>query len=126
MAERARAVQDAFEERQSSTEKALEDLMAEIAKNEARKKAQAEKGLDGLSYFVLCKLTDDGIENAEAVSGNIREAFAKHPGWKDGEGELRELRKQVTFAVYAEEEDLDKVTATVESWCNLLEKAFRK
>lgn len=126
MAERARAVQEAFEERQSTTEKALADLMVEIAKNEARKKAQAEKGLDGLSYFVLCKLTEDGIANPEKVSAKIREAFAKHPGWKDGEGELRELRKQVTFAVYSEEDDLDKVAEMVESLFNLLEKAFKK
>ena len=126
MAERAKAVQEAFEERQTSTEKALEDLFAEIEKNNRRKQEQSEKGLDGLSYFVLCKLTEDGIPNAEKVSGKIREAFAKHPGWKEGEGELRELRKQVTFAVYSEEDDLDKVTTTVESLFSLLEKAFRK
>ena len=115
MAERARAVQEAFEDRQSTTEKALEDLLAEVAKNEQRKKAQAEKGLDGLRYFVLCKLTEDGIPNAEAVSGKIREAFAEHPGWKDSDAELRELRKDVTFAVFSEEEDLEKVAATVAS-----------
>lgn len=82
--------------------------------------------MDGLSYFVLCKLTEDGIPNAEIVSGKIREAFSKHPGWKDGDAELRELRKQVTYAVFSEEDDLDKVTATVESLFVLLEKAFRK
>ena len=119
-------MQEAFEERQISTEKALADLMAEIAKNEERKKAQAEKGLDGLSYFVLCKLTDDGIANPEKVSAKIREAFGKHPGWKDGEGELRELRKRVTIALCFEEDDLDKVAVTVESLFMLLEKAFRK
>jgi type I restriction enzyme R subunit len=126
MAERAKAVQEAFEERQSTTEKALADLFLEIEKNKRRKREQAEKGLDGLSYFVLCKLTEDGIPNAEKVSAKIREAFSKHPGWKDGEGELRELRKAVTYAVYSEEDDLDKVTATVESLFILLEKAFRK
>jgi type I restriction enzyme R subunit len=126
MAERARAVQEAFEDRQSTTEKALDDLLAEVAKNEQRKKAQAEKGLDGLSYFVLCKLTEDGIPNAEAVSAKIREAFAEHPGWKGSDAELRELRKDVTFAVFSEEEDLGKVTATVEALFNLLQKAFRK
>ncbi len=126
MAERARAVQEAFEERQSTTDKALADLFLENEKNAKRKREQAEKGLDGLSYFVLCKLTEDGIPNAEKVIAKIREAFGKHPGWKDGEAELRELRKQVTFAVFSEEEDVDKVTATVESLFVLLEKAFRK
>lgn len=126
MAERARAVQEAFEDRQSTTEKALEDLLAEVTKNEQRKKAQAEKGLDGLSYFVLCKMTEDGIPNAEAVSAKIREAFSEHPGWKGSDAELRELRKDVTFAVFSEEEDLEKVTTTVEALFSLLNKAFRK
>ena len=126
MAERAKAVQEAFEELQTTTEKELADLFVEIEKNAKRKQEQSEKGLDGLSYFVLCKLTDDGIPNAEAVSAKIREAFSKHAGWKDGEGELRELRKAVTFAVFSEEDDLDRVTATVESLFMLLEKAFRK
>ena len=126
MAERAKAVQEAFEERLSTTEKALADLFLELEKNAKRKQEQSEKGLDGLSYFVLCKLTEDGIPNAERVSGKIREAFGKHPGWKDGEAELRELRKEVTFAVYSEEDDFDKVVATVESLFSLLDKAFRK
>ncbi|TAE75869.1 MAG: HsdR family type I site-specific deoxyribonuclease [Verrucomicrobia bacterium] len=125
MAERAKAVQEAFEARQSTTEKALADLFTEIEKNTRRKQEQAEKGLDGLSYFVLCKLTDDGIPDAEAVSGRIREAFVKHPGWKDSDGVLRELRKAVTFAVFSAEDDLEKVTATVESLFSLLEKAGR-
>jgi type I restriction enzyme R subunit len=126
MAERAKAVQEAFEDRQSTTEKALAELFKELEKNKRRKQEQAEKGLDGLSYFVLCKLTEDGVPNAEKVSAKIREAFGRHPGWKDGEAELRELRKQVTFAVFSEEEDLEKVTATVEALFTLLEKAFRK
>ena len=126
MAERARGVQEAFEDRQSTTEKALADLFLEIEKNTKRKQEQVERGLDGLSYFVLCKLTDDGIANAEKVSTKIREAFGIHPGWKDGEAELRELRNAVTFAVCSEEDDFDKVVATVESLFMLLEKAFRK
>lgn len=126
MAERAKAVQEAFGERQSTTEKALEDLMVELAKNQQRKKEQAEKGLDGLSYFVLCKLTDDGIPNAEAVSAKIRIAFSANPGWKEGDATMRELRKAVTIVVFSEEDDLDKVAGTVDSLFTLLEKAFRK
>jgi type I restriction enzyme, R subunit len=126
MAERARAVQEAFEERQSTTEKALADLFLEIDKDIRRKREQAEKGLDGLSYFVLCKLTEDEIPNAEKVSGRIREAFAKNLGWKESDAVMRELRKDVTIAIFNEEDDLDKVTGTVEALFSLLEKAFKK
>ncbi len=125
LAERAKAVQESFEERQTSTEDALAALLREIEKNEQRKKEQAAKGLDGLTYFVLCKLTDDGIPKPERVSRKVAGEFAKFPNWQRSEAELRELRKQVTFAVFAEEDDLEKVTATVEALFTLLQKSYR-
>src|SRR3990172_7732736 len=105
LSERAKAVQESFEDRQTTTEEALVDLLREIEKNEQRKKEQTAKGLDGLTYFVLCKLTDDGILNPGPVSKKVRAAFAQFPNWQSSEAELRELRKQVTFAIYAEEDD---------------------
>ena len=125
LAERAKAVQEGFEDRQTSTAEALAALFSEIEKNEQRKKDQAAKGMDALTYFVLCKLTDDGIPNPEQVSRKVAEAFTKFPNWQRSEAELRELRKQVTFAVFAEEDDLEKVTATVEALFTLLQKSYR-
>ena len=46
-------------------------------------KDAAEKGLDGLTYFVLCNLTDEGIAKAETVSKKVREAFAEYPNWRE-------------------------------------------
>ncbi len=125
LAERARAVQESFEDRQTTTAEALAELLTEIEKNERRKKDQAAKGLDGLTYFVLCKLTDDGIPNPETASRKVAAAFAKHPNWQCSEAELREVRKQVTFALVAEEDNIEKVTATVEALFTLLQKSFR-
>ena len=125
MADRARAVQEAFEARQDSTEQALEELLAAIAKNEARKKEQAAKGLDSFTYFMLSKFTEEGIPNPEKVAGKVREAFEKHPNWKTSEAELREARKQVTFAIFSEEDDLNKVTATVDALFTLLQRSFK-
>jgi type I restriction enzyme, R subunit len=125
LSERAKSVQESFEDRQTSTADALAELLKEIEKNEQRKKEQAAKGLDGLTYFVLCKLTDDGISNPGQASKKVREAFAKFPNWQRSDAELRELRKQVTFAVLAEEDDMEKVTATVEALFTLLQKSFR-
>ena len=125
LAERAKVVQESFEERQMTTAEALAELLNEIDKNEKRKKEQTEKGLDGLTFFVLCKLTDEGIPNPEAVSKRVGEAFLKFPNWKGSEAELRELRKQVTFAIFAAEEDMSKVVATVESLFSLLQRSWR-
>jgi len=122
LAERARVVQESFEDRQISTADALTELLKEIEKNEQRKKEQAAKGLDGLTYFVLCKVQDEGIANAETVSKRVREAFVEFPNWRRSEKELRELRKKVTFAIFAEEENLDKVTVIVDRVFTVLQK----
>lgn len=124
LSDRAKAVQESFEERQVTTAEALAELLSEIDKNETRKREQAEKGLDGLSYFVLCKLTDDEIPNPDVASGKIREAFARYPNWQRSETEMRELRTEVWFAILSEEDDSDKV-ATVDALFVLLHKSFR-
>jgi type I restriction enzyme R subunit len=125
MAERAQAVQESFEQRQTSTADALEKLLQDVERNETRKKEQAEKGFDGLTFFVYRTLLDAKVNNAENVSRKIKEAFIAHPNWKRSEAALRELRKKVTFAVFAETDDLDAVTRIVDDLFTLLEKADR-
>lgn len=125
MAERARAVQENFENRQTSTAAALATLLEEVETNAVRKKQQAEKGFDGLTWFVYRTLLDARIDKAEDVSRRIKAAFVEFPGWKQSENALRELRKQVTFAIYAELDDLDRVTSLVDELFTLLEKADR-
>ncbi|MCF8383959.1 MAG: HsdR family type I site-specific deoxyribonuclease [Chlorobium sp.] len=125
MAERAQAVKESFESRQTTTAEALEKLMQEIETDEARKKEQAERGFDGLTFFVYRTLLDEKIEHAEEVSRQIREAFVEFPNWKKSDREMRELRKKVTFAIYAQSDDLDRVTGIVDNLFRLLEKANR-
>jgi type I restriction enzyme, R subunit len=100
-------------------------LLQEVEQNEKRKKEQAAKGLDAVGYFVLRKLTEDGIKNAEAVSRKVAESFTKFSNWQRSEGELRELRKQVTFALLREEDEVEKVTAIVDALFTLLRKSAR-
>jgi type I restriction enzyme, R subunit len=122
LAERAKAVREAFEDRQATTASALEDLLNEIERNAKREKEQQAKGLDSLTYFVLTKLSEAKIGDAEAVATKIRDAFKQFCNWRRSEAELRELRKQVTFALVAVEDDIEKVTAFVESLFLLLQK----
>jgi type I restriction enzyme R subunit len=126
MAERARAVQEFFEDRQTSTAEALAELLHEVERNETRKKEQAAKGLDALRYFVLCKLTEDGIPDPEGTSTKVPAALTEFPNWRSSETELREARKKVTFAIVGVEDDIEKATATVDALFNLLQKTFRK
>jgi type I restriction enzyme R subunit len=122
MAERAKAVQESYEDRQASTEEALAELLKEIERDQQRRKEQAARGLDGLTYFVLSRLQDAGIPNPEPVSKSVRQAFTEYPNWRQSEKELRELRNKVTFAIYAEEDDLDKIAALVDALFNVLQK----
>src|SRR5262249_34957571 len=46
MAERAKQVQESYEDRQTTTQEAMNELFAEIKGNEQRKKGQAEQGYD--------------------------------------------------------------------------------
>jgi type I restriction enzyme, R subunit len=48
MADRAKQIRENYEDRQTSTQETLEELLAEIERNEQRKKMQAEKGYDSL------------------------------------------------------------------------------
>ncbi len=51
LSERAKAVQESFEDRQTSTAEALAELLKEIEKNEQRKKEQAAKGTGWADLF---------------------------------------------------------------------------
>ncbi len=125
MSERAKAIQENFEQRQTATADALEQLLRELKQNEARKREQAEKGFDGLTYFVFRTLLEANVPNTEQVSAKIRDAFLDFPNWKKSDAALRELRKKVTFAIYAQMDDLDEVASIVDGLLRLLEKADR-
>lgn len=123
MAERAKAVQESFESRQSDTKEALDDLLHLVQQNEDRKREQAAKGFDGLTYFVYRTLLDARVPETEAVSRKIREAFVAYPHWQQNEKDLRELRNKVTFAIFAQVDDPEAVARLVEELFTLLDKA---
>ena len=120
MAERAKAVQESYEDRQTETADAVAALLRELDANERRKREQAEKGFDSLTYFVYATLLDAGIPNPESVCQKIKAAIVAHPNWKSSEKELREVRQKITFALYAEADDLDHVAVTVDNLLNAL------
>lgn len=123
MAERAKAVQESFEDRQKGTAEALQELSVIIEANERRKREQAEKGMDGLTYFVYSTLHEAGLKDPEQASAKIKTAFLECPNWATHEKDLREVRNRMTFALYAQEDDEEKVSAIVDHLITLLLKA---
>lgn len=121
MSERAKMVQTKYEDRQVTTEKALDELFEEIERYLDEKKEQAEKGFDSITFFVYKKLLDVGIEDAEDVTLKIKDEFINHPNWQNSDADLRDLRTKVTFAIYSQIADLDKVAEIVENLFNSLQ-----
>jgi type I restriction enzyme R subunit len=123
MADRAKAVQESFEDRQAGTEETLAALLTAIDRDEQRKREQVARRLDALTFFVFTVLREKDVPHAEDVAKKIGQAFAQYPNWRRSERDLRELRKQVTFAMLSREEDLDKVTLIVDNLFTVLQKA---
>ncbi|ACK66246.1 type I site-specific deoxyribonuclease, HsdR family [Rippkaea orientalis PCC 8801] len=122
MVQRAKAIQEQFENRQTDTQETLDLLLQAVRENEQRKQEQSAKGFDSLSFFVYQALENAGIDNPEDMAQEIRQHFIENPNWKTSEGELRELRKNVTFSIYTEIDELEKVTALVEQLFTLLQQ----
>jgi type I restriction enzyme R subunit len=123
--ERAEAVEENYESRQLSTQEALEEIRKLYEEDVKRRKEQAEKGFDDLTFFIYKKMLENEIRNAEEVTKRIKEEFINHPNWKSSEKELRELRQAVYFALLAEEDDIDKAANLIDELFNHLFIAFK-
>jgi type I restriction enzyme R subunit len=123
--ERAEAVEENYESRQLSTQEALEEIRKLYEEDVRRRKEQAEKGFDDLTFFIYKKLLENEIRNAEEVTKRIKEEFVNYPNWKSSEKELRELRQAVYFALLAEEDDIDKAANLIDELFNHLFIAFK-
>jgi type I restriction enzyme R subunit len=123
--ERAEVVEELYEDRQISTKEALKEIKKLFEEDIQRKKEQAQKGFDGLTFFIYRTLLDKEIKNPEEVTNQIREEFGNHPNWKTSEKELRELRSKIYFALLSEEDDIDKAADLVEELFRHLFIAFK-
>ncbi|MCF6183413.1 MAG: HsdR family type I site-specific deoxyribonuclease [Bacteroidales bacterium] len=122
--ERAEAVEEQYENRQISTQEALDEIRKIYEDDVKRKKEQAEKGFDGLTFFIYRTLIDKGLSKSEETTKQIKEEFVNNPNWKTSEKELRELRKGVYYAILAVEDDIDKAASIVEELFNHLFIAY--
>ncbi len=118
--ERAEAVEENYESRQLSTQEALEEIRKLYEEDVKRKKEQAEKGFDDLTFFIYKKMLESEINNAEEITKQIKGEFVNHPNWKTSERELRELRQAIYFALLSEEDDIDKAANLVDELFNHL------
>jgi len=122
--ERAEAVEEQYENRQLSTQEALNELRKIYEDDVKRRKEQAEKGFDALTFFIYKTLLGQGLPKPEETTKQIKEEFVKNPNWKTSEKELRELRKGIYYAILAEEDDIDIAVSIVDDLFNHLFIAY--
>ncbi|MDR0604106.1 MAG: HsdR family type I site-specific deoxyribonuclease [Bacteroidales bacterium] len=122
--ERAEAVEENYESRQISTQEALDEIRRLYENDITRRKEQAQKGFDGLAFFIFKMLSDKEINKSEETTQQIKIEFANYPNWKTSEKELRGLKRQIYFAILANEDDLDKATNIVDEIFIHLFKAY--
>ncbi|MBN1339803.1 MAG: HsdR family type I site-specific deoxyribonuclease [Bacteroidales bacterium] len=122
--ERAEQVEERYEDRQISTQEALAELKAIYRQDVERKKEQAAKGFDGLTFFVYGTLLDKGLKNPEGITRQIKGEFLNNPNWQTSEKEMRELRSGIYYAVLTEEDDIDKAASLVDELFTRLFKAY--
>ena len=118
--ERAEAVEDSYENRQLSTQEALDAIRKLYEEDINRRKEQTKKGFDGLTFFIYRTVLDKEFKNTEKVTKQIKEEFVNHPNWKTSERDLRELRQAVYFALLSENDDIDKAANLVDELFNHL------
>jgi len=122
MAERAKLIQESYENRQSETSEALNELINEIKKNEERKKEQEKLKLDNLSFYLFKELESTGIQDAKEAGVDIKNILEEFTDWYSSEKSMREARKKVTIRICKSTDDIDKVASLVDNIFSLLSK----
>jgi type I restriction enzyme, R subunit len=97
--ERAEQIATAFEDRQLSTQQALEELTTLL--NEAREadasRDASDFSIEGFSVFWL--LQRIGVRNADAIARNLEEVFGEQPHWRQSAAQERDVRRSIYKAL---------------------------
>ncbi|MDD2763074.1 MAG: HsdR family type I site-specific deoxyribonuclease [Opitutaceae bacterium] len=97
IAERAAAVIDALDERQASTQQALEQLEALAKERHEAEDARAASGLAASAFGVFWELKREGYpeDRARALALEIESAYARFPNAADNADEQRQLKADI-------------------------------
>ncbi len=103
--ERAEAIIKAYEERQLSTQDALEQLTLALDEIQEAETKQKETGLSTEGLTGLLLLQEDGADRILEVAKEMAGAFDAFPHWRQSDEQDRELRRALYKAVLEAGED---------------------
>jgi len=121
--EKAEEIARAFEERQKTTQEALEELKELISELEQARKSQGETGLSPESFAVYWYLRREGIENSRAIASDVEQAFISFPHWQVSERQEQEVRRSIYRALI--DRGVEKVVEIANSLIRLLKRESR-
>jgi type I restriction enzyme R subunit len=90
--ERAETVAEAFEQRLSTAQEALEALDRVIEDLDRIEERRKRTDLSRESFSALVFLERRGVEGAEKIARDTAEAFESHPHWRESKDQEREVR----------------------------------
>jgi type I restriction enzyme R subunit len=93
--DRAEAIQDAFDNRQITTQDALEKIEKLIHEMVRARKEQKKTGFDKNTFAVYWTLKQEGIKNAKKHAPVINSVFMRFPNYKHNPDELRQLKAEL-------------------------------
>ncbi len=93
--DRAEAIQDAFDNRQITTQDALEKIEELIDEMVKAGKEQKKTGFDRNTFAIYWTLKQEGIKESKKYAPLIDNAFNRFPNYKDNADELRQLKAEL-------------------------------
>lgn len=108
--ERAQRIAEAFEERQETTQEALQELERLMAEIREAQKQRDDTKLSPEAFAVYWLLQKEGVAKAEQVAEAAGKAFEQHPHWQTSSHQEQEVRKSLYKALI----DADIKEAVVE------------
>jgi len=93
--DRAEAIQDAFDNRQITTQDALEKIEQLIDEMVKARKEQKETGFDRNTFAIYWTLKQEGIKESKKHAPLIDNVFNRFPNYKHNADELRQIKAEL-------------------------------
>ncbi|MGQ9768846.1 MAG: type I restriction endonuclease subunit R, partial [Anaerolineae bacterium] len=119
--ERAEQIVQAFQERQLTTQQALEQLQQLLAEYQTAERERQETDLSKEGFTVYWLLERGGVTQAKAVAREVMAAFERYPHWRMSSEQERQVRIVITKALVRER--VEQVSEHTERILQMLRRA---
>lgn len=93
--ERAQQIADSFEDRQKTTQEALQELERLLSELKEAEKQRDETQLSPEAFAVYWLLQKEGVKEARKVADSAGKALEQNPHWQTSEHQEQEVRKSL-------------------------------